>query len=84
MDILRIGKESFMVKFGEVVSFIEEIVMNATDTIPAFKLLALIKLYDAYLKDLGVTLETRTHSTRFKNCLLSQFEDLSAHNEEKK
>ena len=28
-------------------------------------------------------LETRTHNTRFKNRLLSQFEDLSAHNERK-
>ena len=57
--------------------------MKATDTKAAFKLLDLIKLYDAHLKDLGITLETRTHSTRFKNRLLSQFEDLSAHNEVK-
>ena len=57
--------------------------MKATDTKAAFKLSDLIKLYDAHLKDLGITLETRTHSTRFKNRLLSQFEDLSAHNEVK-
>lgn len=37
-----------------------------------------IKLYDAHLKDLKLALETRTHSTRFKNRLLSQFVDLSA------
>ena len=71
------------IAFGEVVSFIEEIVMNATDTIPAFKLSDLIKLYDNHLKDLGITLETRTHSTHFKNCLLSHVEDLSAHKEAK-
>ena len=72
------------IALGEVVSFIEEIVMNATDTIPAFKLSDLIKLYDAHLKDLGITLEARTHSTRFKNCLFSHFEEFSAHNEGKK
>ena len=71
------------IAFGDVASFIEEIVMNATDTIPPFKLSDLIKIYNAHLKDLGITLETRTHSTRFKNRLLSQFEDLSAHNEGK-
>ena len=68
------------IAFCEVVSLIEEIVMNATDTIPAFKLSDLIKLYDAHLKDLGVTLQTRT---RFKSRLLSQFEDLSTHNKVK-
>ena len=51
------------IAFGEVVTFIEEIVMNATDTIPAFKFSDLIKLYDAHLKDLGITLETRTQHT---------------------
>ena len=35
------------IAFGEVASFIEEIVMNTTDTISAFKLSDLIKLYDA-------------------------------------
>ena len=63
---------------------IEEIVVNATDTIPVFKLKDLIKLFDAQLKDLRITLETRTHIKRFKNRLLSQYEDLSAHNKGKK
>ena len=71
------------IAFGEIISFIEEIVINATDTIPAFKLSDLIKLYDAHLKDLGITLETKTHNTGFKNSLLSQFENLPAHNEGK-
>ena len=63
---------------------IEEIVVNAADTMPAFKLSDLIKPYDAHLKDLRITLETRAHIKRFKNRLLSQYEDLSAHNEGKK
>lgn len=54
--------------------------MNATETILASKLSDLIKLYDANLKDLRITLETTTHSPRFWNRLLSQFEDLLAHN----
>ena len=57
--------------------------MITTDTIPAFKLLDLIQPYDAQLKDLRITLEERAHSARFKNSFLSQFEDLSAHNEVK-
>ena len=61
------------IAFSEFVSFIEEIVINATYTILAFKLLNLIKLRDAHLIDLRITLETRTHSTRFTNHLLSQF-----------
>ena len=48
------------IAFGEVVSLIKEIVMNTTDTIPAINLSDLIKPYDAHLKDLGITLETRT------------------------
>ena len=43
----------------------------------------LIEFYDAHLKDLRITLEARIHNTRFKNCFLSQFEDMSAHNEVK-
>ena len=67
--------------FGKFVLFLEEII--TTDTIPAFKLLDLTQLYDAQLKDLRITLEAWIHSTRFKNCFLSQFEDMSAHNEAK-
>ena len=43
----------------------------------------LIQFYDAQLKDLRITLEALIHSTRFKNRLLSHFEDISAHNEVK-
>ena len=71
------NKKPHGITFGEVVSFIEEIDINATDTILVFQLLDLIKLYDAHLKDLRITLETRTHSKRFRTRLLSQFVDLS-------
>ena len=35
------------------------------------------------MSQLGVTLETRIHSTCFKNGLLAQFEDLSAYKDKK-
>ena len=59
------NKKPHGITFGEVVSFIEE--MNATDTILVFQLLDLIKLYDAHLKDIRITLETRTQSKPFTN-----------------
>lgn len=71
------------IAFGEVVAFMEETLLTSTDEIPTFKLSDLIKLYNTHLSDLGVTLETRIHSTRFKNRLLAQFEDLSAYNDKK-
>ena len=74
------NKKPHGITFGEVVSFIEELDMNATDTILVFQLLDLIKLYDAHLKD-RITLETRTQSKPFRNRLLSQFEDFSAYKE---
>ena len=61
------NKKPHGITFGEVVSFIEEIDMNATDTILVFPLLDLIKLYDAHLKDIRITLETRTQSKPFRN-----------------
>ena len=39
-------KKIHRIAFGEVVPFIEEAVMNATDKIPAFLLSDLIKLYN--------------------------------------
>ena len=67
--------------FGRVISFNEEALLNITDTIPVFKLSDLIKHYNSSLQDLGLTLQTRMHSTRFKQRLLAQFEDIAAYNE---
>ena len=71
------------IEFGQVVAFTEETVTNATHEIPVFKLSDLEKLYNAQLKELGVHLESRIHSTRFKLRFLSQFEDMSAYNDKK-
>ena len=56
--------------------------MYTTDTIPVFKLSDLIK-HNSSLQDLGLTLQTRIRSTRFKQRLLAQSEDIAAYNEEK-
>ena len=72
------------IAFGEVVSFIEEIVVNATDTIPALKLSGLIKLYQTS------NLIKHRNNARDKNTkhpfqeFFALIEDLSAHNEGKK
>ena len=71
------------IAFGEVVAFIEETLLMSKNEIPAFKLSDLLKLYTENLAKLGVALETREHSTRFKKRLLNQFEDLTAYNEKK-
>ena len=61
------------IEFGQVVTFIEETVTNATLEIPVFKLSDLVKLYNAQQKELGVHLETRIPSTRFKLSLYHNF-----------
>lgn len=71
------------IAFGEVVAYIEETLLTSTNEMPTFKLSDLIKLYMAHLVKLGVTMETREHSTRFKKRLLAQFEDLRAYNDKK-
>ena len=71
------------VAFGEVVVFIEETLLTASEEFLTFKLSDIIKLYTSRLSALGVHLEKRVHSTRFKNRLLSQFEDMSVYNNKK-
>ena len=48
-----------------------------------FKLSNLVKICVDNLEKMGLHLETRVHSTRFKIRLLSQFLDLIAHNSKK-
>ena len=69
------------IAFAEVVPFVEESISESLDVFPLFKLSDLIKMYEEQLLELGVKREARTHSTRFKNRLLSRLDDLSAHND---
>ena len=71
------------VAFGEVVAFIEETLLTATEEILTFKLSDFIKLYTSQFSALDIHLEKRVHRTRFKNRLLSQFEDMSPYNDKK-
>ena len=71
------------IAFSQLVSFMEEAVLTSVGTIPVFNLSELVKLYFQYLKDIGLTPDFRIHSTQFKNRILSQFEDISEHNEGK-
>ena len=44
-----------------------------------FKLSELVKLYIRRLRELNIKVTTRVHSTRLKERILSQFEDIHAH-----
>ena len=66
------------IDFGRAISFIEEALLNTTDTIPVFTLSDLIKHYNSSLQDLGLTFQTRIHSTRFKQRLLADIADIAA------
>ena len=56
---------------------------SASDIIPVMKLSDLVKVYRQFLEELGVSIEKRIHSTRLKNRILAQFDDISSHNEGK-
>ena len=64
--------------FAELVSYIED-VRTDTEVAPIFKLADLVSLYATRLKQLGTNEESRIHSTKLKERLLSYFPDMQAH-----
>ena len=56
-----------------MVTYIEEMAMYASEKKFVFKLLDLNKLYCQHLKELGMEVQGRIHSTRLKNRILSHF-----------
>lgn len=66
------------VVFAELVLYIEE-TRQDEETAPVFRLADLVHLYQSRMEQLGVQLDTRVHSTRLKQRLLSQFPDMRAH-----
>ena len=62
------------IAFAELVAFMED--MRGDDCAPVFKLADLGDMYTVRLEQLGVTVETRIHTTRLKMRLLSVFRDL--------
>ena len=65
------------IAFSELVTYIEEMVTPSFDKKFVFKLSDLIKLYSQSLETLGITLQNKIHSTRLKNRILSQFQDMN-------
>ena len=72
------------IAFSQLISYMEDQIVNASDIIPVFKLSDLRKYYRKILENLGATLEVKVHSIRLKNRILAKFEDISVHTEAKK
>ena len=72
-DVLNHG-----IAFAELVSYIED-AQAYSEVVPVFILADLVSLYTARLKQLGTTQESRVHSTRLKERILSYFPDMQVH-----
>jgi len=70
------------VVFAELVLYIEE-TRQDEETTPVFRMADLVLLYQSRMEQLGVQLDTRVHSTRLKQRLLTQFSDMRAHTKER-
>ena len=68
------------IAFAELVVFMEE-KCGDEESAPIFKLTDIAKLYKIRLEQLGVTVDSRIHTTRLKNRLLSELPDLRAYSE---
>ena len=68
------------IAFAQLVSYMEEF-RKEEDTAPVFELAGLVGLYTIRLKQQGVSLDNRIHSTRLKMRLLASLPDLTAHTE---
>ena len=66
------------IAFAELVIYIEEACID-TEVAPIYKLADLANLYSTRLKQLGVNMESRVHSTKLKDKILSYFPDMEAH-----
>ena len=68
------------IAFAQLVSYMEEF-RKEEDTAPVFEFAGLVDLYTTRLKQLGVSVDNRIHSTRLEMRLLASFPDLTAHTE---
>ena len=67
------------IALAELLSYTEEARTESTNSVPVFKLADLAKLYTSRLKQLGVNILGRIHTTDLKNRILSNFPDMQAH-----
>ena len=68
------------IAFAELVVFLEDM-SSDEDSAAVFRLSDLARLYKDRLEQLGVTVDSRIHSTRLKNRLISELPELRAHSE---
>ena len=68
------------IAFAKLVVFLEDM-SSDEDSATIFRLSDLAKLYKDRLEQLGVTVDSRIHSTRLKNRLISELPELRAHSE---
>ena len=66
------------IAFAQLVSYMEES-RKEEDTAPVFQLAGLVDMYTTRLKQLGVSVDNRIHSTILKMRLLASIPDLTAH-----
>ena len=67
------------IPFSEVVTYVEEMTMDTPEKKLVFKLSDLNKLYCQRLKELGMEVQGRIHSTRLKNRILSHFPGMNSY-----
>ena len=67
------------IAFSEVVTYIDEMTIYSPEKKFVFKLSDLNKLYCKRLKELGLYMQGRVHSTRLKNRILSHFPGMKSY-----
>lgn len=63
--------------FAQLVEYMSELKRDSSIA-PVFKLSELVKMYNCRLQQFGVKPDSRVHSTRLKNKLMSQFPGMTA------
>jgi len=75
--VINVNSESLALALAELIAYIEDIkTIEFTPTV--FKLSELSKIYSGHLKNLGVTMESKIHSSRLNECLLDNKPNLTA------
>ena len=72
-------RQLYGIAFSEVVTYIDEMTIYSPEKKFVFKLSDLNKLYCKRLKELGLDMKGRVHSTRLKNRILSHFPGMKSY-----
>ena len=79
-----VQRQLHVIAFSEIIAFIEEAFNTSGEAVRLFTLPDLNKVYCETLESLGLQVEDRIHSTRLKQWILVQFEDLREYREGRK